>query len=152
MTSALVPNLSCALEHDAYVGVTAEGAFFHVDVGDAGVEEDLFEARKVLVGLVGGADVGFGDDLDERSSAAVEVDVGARDRVGEAVVEALAGVLFQVEAGDADALGVACCVGDVDLAVLGERLVELRDLVALGRGRGRSSFCGRRCWSRGPRS
>ena len=46
-------------------------------------------------------------------------------------MEALAGVLFHVKAGDADALG-AVGRGHIDIAVLGERLVELGDLVALG--------------------
>ena len=45
----------------------------------------------------------------------------------------LAGVLFEVKAGDADALLVSPAVGaDLDEAVLGQRLVELADLVALG--------------------
>ena len=121
-----------ALEHDADVGVAAEGAFFHVAVGDAGVEEDLFELGEVLEDFVGGAEVGLGDDLDERRAAAVEVDVGAGGGVGEAVVEALAGVFFHVEAGDADAFGVAVGVGDDEVAVLGDGLVELGDLIALG--------------------
>jgi len=114
-----------ALEHDAYVGVAAEGTFFHVAVGDAGVEEDFFELGEVLEGLVGGTEVGLGDDLDQRRAAAVEVDVGAGGGVGKAVVEALAGVLFHVQAGDADAFGRTDRVGDDDHAVLGDGLVEL---------------------------
>ena len=51
--------------------------------------------------------------------------------VGKAVVQALAGVFFQVHAGDADALGAVRSL-DVDVAVFGQRLVVLRDLVALG--------------------
>ena len=124
------------LEHDGDVGVAAEGAFFHVAVGDAGVEEDLLEAGEVFEGFVGRAEVGLGDDLDEGCAAAVEVDVGAGGGVGEAVVDAFAGVFFEVEAGDADGLQnrVAGDVegGDGDGPVLGDGLVELRDLVALG--------------------
>ena len=131
LTSALVPNFSCAARADADVGVAAQRAFFHVAVAHAGVEHDFLEAREVFVGLVGRAHVGLADDFDQRRAAAVEVDVGARGGVGEAVVEAFAGVLFHVEAGDADAF-CAVAVGIVDVAVLGERLVVLRDLVALG--------------------
>ena len=131
LTSALVPNFSCATRADADVGVAAQGAFLHVAVGDAGVEQDFLEAREVFVGFVGRADVGLGDDFDQRRAAAVEVDVGAGGGVGEAVMEAFAGVLFHVQAGDADALW-AGRRGDVDVAVLGDGLVELRNLVALG--------------------
>jgi hypothetical protein len=46
-------------------------------------------------------------------------------------VHAFARVLFHVQPRDADALD-AGRRGDVDEAVLGERLVELRDLIALG--------------------
>ena len=68
-------------------------------------------------------------------AAAVEVDVGAGDGVGEAIVEALARVFFQVQAGDADALrGLLPSASGTSMpAVLGDGLVELRDLVALGR-------------------
>ncbi len=48
-------------------------------------------------------------------------------------MQAFPGVFFQVKAGDADGLGVAVGVGDGDSAKFGEGLVELGDLVALGR-------------------
>ena len=129
--------LRCALQHDADVRIAAQGTLFHVAVGDAGIEQDFLELGEVLEGLVGCAEVGLGDDLDQRRAAAVEVDVGARGGVGKAVVEALAGVLFHVQARDADALrdrlaGHVEC-GHDDHAVFGDGLVELRDLVALGR-------------------
>jgi len=37
-----------------------------------------------------------------------------------------------VQAGDADTFSCSVCRGDLDPAVLGQRLIELRDLVALG--------------------
>ena len=104
LTSALVPKLLRAFEAHADVGVAAQRTLLHVAVGDAAVEQDLLEARQVLEGLVRGADVGLGDDLGQRRAAAVQVEIGARGGVGKAVVEALAGVLFHVQAGDADAL------------------------------------------------
>ncbi len=126
-------ELLLAAGTDGDVGVAAERAFFHVAVGDAGVEEDLLEAGEVLVGLVGGADVGLGDDLDQRRAAAVEVDVGARGGVGEAVVEALAGVLFHVQAGDADALVLPFGASGTSIQPCSARgLSNWRDLVALG--------------------
>ena len=101
-TSALVPKLLLAARPDADIGVAAQRAFFHVAVGDAGVEQDLLEAGEVFEGLVGRADVGLGDNLDQRCPAAVQVEIGARGGVGEAVVQALAGVFFHVQPGDAD--------------------------------------------------
>ena len=97
-------ELRVGLEHDRNVRVAAQRALLHVAVADAGVEQNLLEAREVLEGLLGCADVGLGDDLDQRRAAAVEIDVGARGGVCKAVVDALAGVLFHVEAGDADGL------------------------------------------------
>ena len=52
-------------------------------------------------------------------------------RVGQSVVQALARVLFHVQARDADALRPARAF-DLDVAELGDRLVVLRNLVALG--------------------
>jgi hypothetical protein len=122
-----------ALEHDADVGVAAQRALFHVAVAHRRVEQDLLQLGEVLEGLVGRAQIGLGDDLHQRRAAAVQVDVRARGGVGKAVMQALARVLLQMQARDADALGLAVSVGDDDLAVLRNRLVELRYLVALGR-------------------
>ncbi len=49
-----------------------------------------------------------------------------------AVVQALAGVFFHVQARDTDALRASVCGRHIDPAMLGDGLVELRDLVALG--------------------
>src|ERR1035441_4128591 len=121
-----------AFKTDTYIRVTSERAFFHVAVGDLGVEQNFFQTREVLEGFIGRADVGFADDLGERRAAAVQVEIGARGGVGKAVVEAFAGVFFHVQAGNADALHGAVCCGHVDPAVLCDGLVELRYLVALG--------------------
>ncbi len=50
-------------------------------------------------------------------------------------MQALARVLFEVQARDADALGAACGGFNVNISVLGQRLVVLRDLVSLGQVR-----------------
>jgi len=52
----------CAAQADADIGVTAERAFFHVAIADAGVEQDLAERCEVGVSLFGQAHVGLGDD------------------------------------------------------------------------------------------
>uniref|UniRef100_E6PYF8 NAD-specific glutamate dehydrogenase n=1 Tax=mine drainage metagenome TaxID=410659 RepID=E6PYF8_9ZZZZ len=122
-----------AARHDADVGVTAKRTLFHVAVRNASVEENLLEAGEVFEGFVGGANVRLGDDLDQRRAAAVEIDVGVGERVSKSVVDALASVLFHVGAGDADALEGAVGGGRVNVTVLGDGLVELRNLVTLGR-------------------
>ena len=86
------------------VGVAAQRAFFHVAVADGGVEDDFLQARQIFVGLVGRGDVGLADDLDQGNAGAVEVDGGFLVGIGEALVQALAGVFFEVDAGDADFL------------------------------------------------
>ena len=119
-------------EHHADVGVAAQRTFLHVAVRNARVEQDFFQLGEVLEHFVSGAQVGLGDDFYQRCAAAVEIDVGACGGVGEAIVETLAGVFFHVQARDADPLVVAIRVGDDEEAVLGDGLVELRNLVALG--------------------
>ncbi len=131
---SLGAELLLAARTQADVGIAAQAAFFHVAVGDRGVEKYFLEQGEVLVGLVRRAHVGFGDDFDERRATAIEVDAGPRGRVGEPVVDALAGVFFHVQTGDTDAFG-AVWRGHGELAVFREGLVKLRDLVALGRVR-----------------
>ncbi len=81
------------------------------------------------------------DDLDQRRSAAVQIDVGKAVGILEAVVNALSGVIFHVHAGHADPAGFAVTV-HLDEAVFGERLIVLRDLVALGKVRVKIIFAG----------
>ncbi len=83
------------------------------------------EQLRPLARLGRGADVGLGDDLDQRGAAAVEVDQrgsGAVDPARLADVGQLRRVLLQVGAVDADV---------AELAVHRDRLVVLADLVAL---------------------
>ena len=117
---------------DADIRVAAQRTLLHVAVGDAGVEQDLLQSRQVLEGLVGRADVGLADDLDQRRAAAVQVEIGVRGGVGKPLVQALARIFFHVHARDADLLRSAVGRWHLDPAVLGQRLIELRNLVALG--------------------
>src|SRR5450759_3920906 len=123
-----------ALEPHADVGVAAQIALLHVAGGDLDELHHLLQLGQVGVRLVGAAHVGFADDFDERRAAAVQIDIGGAAGILEAVVHALAGVVFHVDAGDADALGTAVH-HDIHEAMLGHRLVVLGDLVALGQVR-----------------
>src|SRR4029077_17894531 len=69
--------------------------------------------------------------FDQRYAAAVQIDGRGFRGVSEAFVQALARVLLQVDAGDTNLLGRAINF-DFDHAVLGQWLVILRNLVALG--------------------
>ena len=79
--------------------------------------------------LFGAADIGFGDDLHQRRAGAIQVNAGG---AGIALVQRLAGILFQMRAGHADALGAAVLELDIHMAVLDDRQFELRNLIALG--------------------
>ena len=77
------------------VGVAAERALLHLAVGDAQVAERQPELLEAASGVGRAADVGLGDDLQERDARAVEVDLG--EPAGG--VRQLAGVLLEVDAG-----------------------------------------------------
>ena len=57
-----------------YVAVGAQAALFHRTVGDAQREEDLAQLLHELARFLGRAQVGLGDELDERRAGAVVVD------------------------------------------------------------------------------
>ena len=125
LSSVLVPELIRARRADRDVPVDAQAPLLHVHVGDAELADRGAEELRPLPGLGGGADVGLGDDLDQRRTAAVEVHergAGAVDPAGLADVGQLGRVLLQVGAMDADV---------AELAVDRNRLVVLADLVAL---------------------
>lgn len=97
----------------------------------------MLEGFEVGEGFFGGGDVGFGNNLHERSSGAIEIDEGGVGEVG-----GFGDVFFEVDAVEFDGLAG---VGDVFLRVLGvivivegdaaaetEGEVHLGDLVVLG--------------------
>jgi hypothetical protein len=127
LISRRVPNSFWPRAHRD-VGVAAEGAFLHVAVADADPRHQGVQGLGVGHGLGGGAHVRLGDDLQQRRAGAVEVDAG---HAVEVFVQRLAGVLFQVGAGDADGLGRVADL-DVEAAALDDGQLELADLVALG--------------------
>ena len=107
------------------VHVAPEGALLHLAVGYAQVLQDLFQLLQVGDHLVGGAEVGLGDDLNEGHAAAVVVRLGL---IQPGVVNQLARVLLHVHLVDADGLALP----DVHRAVAGDGGVELGNLVRLG--------------------
>ena len=95
------PSSVCDVQVD--VGVAAQAPLLHVAVGDFEVGEQQLQLVEVGVRLGPRAEVGLGDDFQQRRAGAVEIDqaVAAAARL---VVQVLAGVLFEVGADDADPL------------------------------------------------
>ncbi len=115
-------------------------SLLHVAVAGADVAQDRAQLAQVRAGLLGRAQAGLGDDLHQRDARAVEIDERRR-RV--AVVEALAGVLLEVQPGDADRAGGAVRHVEDEFALADDRLAVLRDLYSPPAGRVRSSSSGR---------
>src|SRR5580658_1817669 len=107
-------------------------AFLHVATRNLDILKDLLQFGKERERFLGAADIWLGNDFDERSSAAVQIDIGIFVRVLEPVVNALAGVIFHVYTRDADALAGAVDL-DFDKPMFSERLIILRNLVTLGK-------------------
>ena len=82
--------------------------------------------------LFRGAQIGFGDDFEQRRAGTVQVD--AR-KPAQTLVHGFARVLLEVRARNADALVLAVGILDEQLAVLDDRQLVLADLVALGQVR-----------------
>ena len=91
---------------DRDVGVDAQRPLLHLGVGDPELDDRLPQQLQEAARVLGGVDVGAGDDLDERRAAAVEVDervVGAADPAGApADMRRLRRVLLEVRADDPD--------------------------------------------------
>src|SRR5208337_2416111 len=109
------------------VHVRAQRSLLHVAVARAEVAQDRAYLAQIGAGLLGTAQVGLADDLHQRHTRTVEVDIRLRRML---VVQALAGVLLQVQPRDADLLGAA--VGELDLHRAGadDRVRVLADLIA----------------------
>ncbi len=119
-------RLAGAAHRDVHVG--AERPLLHVAVAGAEIAQDRAQLGDVGLRLLRRAQVRPGDDLHQRHARAVEIDEAAG---GVLVVQGLAGILLQVQPLDAD--GDRGAVGHVDqhLALADDRILVLRDLVAL---------------------
>ena len=106
----LGPQLLAAGRAHGDVGVDPQAPLLHVDVGDAELAHRLAQQARPLGRFGGVAQVGLGDDLDQRRAAAVEVDQrggGAVDPARVADVDRLRRVLLEVGAVDADVAELA---------------------------------------------
>src|SRR6266536_3092669 len=118
---------------DRHVHVEAHRALFELDVRDPERQQHRPQLLGVGTGLLGGAHVRLGDDLDQRDAGAVVVDqrvVGAVDAAGGAHVQRLAGVLFEMDPGDPEAPHLALH-RHVQVPADAQRLVVLADLIVL---------------------
>ncbi len=117
-----------------HVGVAAQRALLHPDVGDGQRPAELTQLVDVGAGDLGRADVRLGDDLDQRYAGPVVVDQRVGGPVdapgGPADMQGLAGVLLHVDAGDADPVDLPVGL-HVEPAILAQRLVVLADLEVL---------------------
>src|SRR5215467_15455414 len=81
------------------------------------------------MGFVGRCKIGLTDNFNQRYAGTVQVDGGLFLVPGKSFVQALACVLFQMHARDANALAAA----EFDPALGRERFVVLRYLISLGK-------------------
>ena len=139
LVSVRVPNSAGALGFQRDVGVAAHRALVHPHIGDIQRTQQVAQRGDVGAGdlrcPLGRALDRLGDDLDQRDAGAVVI--GQRsgspsDPAGVAAqVGQLAGVLLHVGALDLHPEGAAVIQRDIEVAIDGDRLVVLRDLVVL---------------------
>ncbi len=104
---------------DGDVGVGPHGAVLHAALGSAHVAHQRAQRLEELHGLVGGAEVGLGDDLHQRHTGAIEVnqaDGGAALHL----MHQLGHIFLHMDVMDAQEAGRAILVCDLDTAPAGE--------------------------------
>ncbi len=115
---------------DRDIGVAAQAPLLHVAVVDANRHQNLAQPAEELAGLGGRAQIRFGHDLEERDTAAIEVQVGPAVGIRKAFVQGLAGILFEVRPGDPDPPRLAGHLV-LDAPAGGDGPFVLRDLISL---------------------
>ena len=110
------------------VDVGAQRTLLHVAVAGADVAQDRPQLRNIGARLLRRTQVGLGDDLHERDAAAIEIDVAFGRRK---IMQRLAGVLLEMQTLDAHGDALARRYVDDHGAFADDRVLVLRDLVAL---------------------
>ena len=92
--------------------------------------------------------IGLAHNLHQRRPAAVQVDRRISAGIRQPIMDAFARIFFHVQARDANLLAAPVCLRYLNIAMLGQRLIELRNLIALGQVRIKIVFAGKnRCLS-----
>src|SRR6187401_1269177 len=111
-----------------HIDVGAQVSFLHVAVAGAEIAQDRAQLGYEGFRLLGRADIGFRHDLHQRDTGAVEID----QRKGRMlVVDALAGILFEMQPLDSDIDAASVHQVDGNDALANHRRLVLADLVAL---------------------
>src|ERR1051326_1824318 len=114
------------------VNVGAHGALFHVAVASAEVAQNGAQFTQISGGLLRRAEVRATDNLHQRHTRTVQIDIGI---VWMLIVQALAGVLLQMQPLDTDLHRFAAGHIDEDFALPDRRLFVLRNLITGGQVR-----------------
>ena len=119
-----------AAQSQRYVGVATKRSFFHVAVADPQGAHQGAQRAHVLGRFIGRTNVGLAHDLDQGHARAIEV----HEADARIVVNVLARIVFQVDAGQAYAPGFARHA-EFHHAAFAQGFFILRDLKPLGQVR-----------------
>ena len=134
-------QLGLAAAAQRHVAIAAHGTLLHGAVRNAQRHKDAAELLHKQASLLGRAQVGLGDELDQRRAAAVVVDErlgrGGNAALGAAHVNHLGGVLLHVDAQDADGHRVGTVLATLGHLQVGRVIAGqvAGALVALAHGR-----------------
>ena len=95
------------------VGIAPQRAFLHLAVGDLQVAQGQPQLLEAAAGVGRAADVGLGDDLEERNARAVQVDLGE----AAVAVHQLAGVFLEMDPRQAAPAAAAAVLAHRNLEV-----------------------------------
>src|SRR6516165_2430910 len=108
------------------VAVAAQRALLHVAVAGAEIAQDRAQFAQIETGLLGAPQIGLRDDLHQRDTGPVQIHESQGRML---VVQALAGILLEMQPGDADLAHGPVGHVQTDPAVSDNRLLILRDLI-----------------------
>ena len=112
-----------------HIGVAAQRAFLHIAVTGAEIAQDRAQFAQIEPCFLGAAQVGFGHNLHQPDPRPVQIDIGQARML---VVQALAGVLFEMQPGDANLSRRAVRHVEHDPPTPNDGSQILRDLIAGG--------------------
>jgi len=123
------PKLLLTNRANRHVGVAAERTFLEVAIIDTDEHQHIPKLPEIRLGFRRTPQIGVAHDFNQRRTPAIEID--QRHRARTRPVNVLRRVLFDVNAGDPDSLGLSIDF-DVEVPLAVEWQLKLRDLIALG--------------------
>src|SRR5579883_3005164 len=127
----LRPKLLRTAQPHRHIRIAAQLPLLHIAIRHADILHHLLDLGQIRIRFVRRPHIRLAHNLDQRRSRAVQIDIRIAVRILEAVVQTFSRIVLHMHARHANPFLLARRQHNIQIPVLRQRLIVLRDLIAL---------------------